>query len=314
VLTLELGKTTVARLYAGLLLGMGVLQNYNFVETSGANLTTDGINTALAILRRGVVFIDEAYQLTLPHQPGGRQVLDHIHLLMENKRSNLIFIFAGYKKDMEAFVEHNSGMAGRIPDTIHFDDFTSDELLTILKRKINEDYGDKMKIEAHPDDKDESRYLRIVADRLSRGRDNRGFGNARSVENQLQRIQKRQIERLDSLPEESRDYFLLSREDLIGPHPSIAKFQSKAWTELQSLIGLGALKAQCATIIGLSETNYERELQGLDPEMLSLNGLFMGSPGTGKTTVAKLYGRILSDLALLSNGEGNGTLEYNMGR
>jgi len=286
---------------------MGVLRTYNFAETSGAHLTSDGINVALRIMKRGVVFIDEAYQLTLPHQPGGRRVLDHIHLLMENQRSNLIFIFAGYKKDMEAFVEHDSGMAGRIPDKMYFEDFTSDELLTILKRKINEDYGDKMKIEAHPDDKDESRYLRIVADRLSRGRENRGFGNARSVENQLQRIQKRQIERLKSLPEEERDYFLLSREDLIGPHPSVAKFQSREWTELQSLIGLNALKAQCNTIIGLSETNYERELQGLDPEMLSLNGLFMGSPGTGKTTVAKLYGRILSDLGLLSNGEGNGT-------
>lgn len=291
-------------MYAKLLLAMGVLEYPQFLETSGAVLVSEGIIQALKLLHSGVIFIDEAYQLVAPHQPGGRQLMDHIHRNMEHQRGHLVLIFAGYNKDMEAFVEHNSGLSSRIPDTIYFDDFNADELLTILKRKINEKYGDRMQIQAHPDDENESRYLRIVANRLSRGRGIRGFGNARSVENQLQRISKRQIQRLDSLPEEKRDYFMLTREDIIGPHPSEAKFKSEAWTELQSLIGLEALKAQCRTMIGLSETNYERELKGLDPEMLSFNGIFMGSPGTGKTTVAGLYGRVLADLGLLSNGEG----------
>ncbi|KAF1833156.1 P-loop containing nucleoside triphosphate hydrolase protein [Decorospora gaudefroyi] len=297
------GKTTIARLYANLLLAMGVLRHHKFVETSGAMLASGGFSTATKMLHSGVVFIDEAYQLVSQHQPGGRQLMDLIHTKVENQRGHLVLIFAGYRKDMEAFIEHNSGLDSRIPDTIRFDDFNSDELLTILKRKIDEKFGARMKIEAHPDDVDESRYLRIVANRLSRGRDNRGFGNARSVENQLQRISKRQIERLESLPEDKRDYFMFTREDIMGPHPSEARFKSEAWTELQSLIGLEALKEQCTTIIGLSETNYERELRGLDPEMLSFNGVFMGSPGTGKTTVAGLYGRVLVDLGLLSNGE-----------
>ena len=283
---------------------MGILKHPRFVETSAAVFVSGGILAAIKLLHSGVVFIDEAYQLVAPHQPGGRQLMDLIHSTMENQRGHLVLIFAGYNKDMEAFIEHNSGLNSRIPDTIRFDDFNSDELLTILKRKINEKYAARMKIEAHPDDVTESRYLRIVANRLSRGRGIRGFGNARSVENQLQRISKRQIQRLDSLPEEKRDYFMFTREDIIGPHPSEAKFKSEAWNDLQSLIGLEALKAQCRTMIGLSETNYERELKGLDPEMLSFNGVFMGSPGTGKTTVAGLYGRVLADLGLLSNGEG----------
>lgn len=303
-LTSQIGKTTIARLYAQLLLAMGALKKHKFVETSGAVLASGGFSHAAGLLQSGVVFIDEAYQLVAQHQPGGRQLMDLIHTKIENQRGHLVLIFAGYRKDMEAFIEHNSGLDSRIPDEIRFEDFNSDDLLAILNRKINDKFGAKMKIEAHPDDVNESRYLRIVANRLSRGRGNRGFGNARSVENQLQRISKRQIQRLENLPEGERDYFTFTREDIIGPHPSEAKFNSKAWTELQGLIGLEELKEQCKTIIGLSETNYERELRGLDPEMLSFNGVFMGSPGTGKTTVAGLYGRVLVDLGLLSNGDG----------
>jgi hypothetical protein len=284
---------------------MGILKNPTFVETSGAMLVTGGLDKVITTLLFGVVFIDEAYQLTSPHQPGGRQALDLTHTIMENRLGDLVMIFAGYNKDMESFIEHNSGLDSRIPYTLQFEDFTQDELLTILKRKINEKYHGAMKIEAYQDDKDqESRYLRIATNRLSRGRGNRGFGNARSVENLLERIARRQVRRLDGLPEDQRDYLLFTKEDLIGPNPSEAKFQSQAWNELQELVGLESFKASTEAMIGLSETNYQRELGGLEPETFCLNGVFLGAPGTGKTTVAKYYGRILADLGLLSNGEG----------
>lgn len=285
---------------------MGIIQKATYVEKSGSLLAANGFESIIDMLQLGgVVFIDEAYQLTSQHHAGGKQALDIIQTIMENQLGHLVMIFAGYNKDMETFIGHNSGLDSRIPYTLQFEDFTPDELLTILKRKINEKYHGAMKIEAHPGDGEkESRYLRIATNRLGRGRGNRGFGNARSVENLLEKIARRQAHRLNRVPKAERDYLLFTREDIIGPDPATAKFQSQAWIKLQGMIGISTFKASVEAIIGMCEMNYQRELLVLEPETLSLNGLFLGAPGTGKTTVAKLYGRILADLGMLSNGEG----------
>jgi hypothetical protein len=50
--------------------------------------------------------------------------------------------------------------------------------------------------------------------------------------------------------------------------------------------------------------NYHHELAEKEPMQMSLNCIFLGLPGTGKTTVGKLYGQILVDIGILSNGKG----------
>ncbi|KAH8814469.1 P-loop containing nucleoside triphosphate hydrolase protein [Flagelloscypha sp. PMI_526] len=301
------GKTTIARLYAKFLFSVGALPGSHFEETTGSKLGSEGVDGAKKLLATvqnaggGVIFIDEAYQLTSQSNFGGRQVLDFLLAEMENNTGKIVFIVAGYRKQMESFFEHNPGIPSRVPYQMQFQDYSDKQLRCMLRVKIEKKWGGKMKVEGGL----AGLFMRIVASRLGRGRGQEGFGNARALENVLAGITERQAKRLDLERRAGNrpDDFLLTREDLIGPEPSQALQTSDSWKSLQSMIGLESVKDSITALFEQIQDNYQRELRELKPVETSLNKVFSGSPGTGKTTVAKLYGQILAEIGLLSNGE-----------
>ncbi|KAG8459015.1 hypothetical protein KFE25_006560 [Diacronema lutheri] len=301
------GKTTVARIYAQLLLETGVLPRAAVEETSGVRLATGGVsalNEHLGKLRDGgLLFVDEAYLLNPTTSATGAQVLDTLLTEMEERRGKLVVAFAGYAQRIATLLEHNEGLPSRFPDTLVFADFEDDELLSVLDGLVD----------GSPFWLTDAKHARIAARRLGLQRGTTGFGNARAVRNLWERTLARQAERI--VAERARSGgivcagqssspadFEIRREDLLGPRCADWSELSPL-RELNAMIGLAAVKASVRNLLSLLQTIAEREEAEEPVQSVTLNRVFLGNPGTGKTTVAKLYGAILKHLGLLSKGD-----------
>ncbi|ORB70464.1 type VII secretion AAA-ATPase EccA [Mycobacterium scrofulaceum] len=138
------GKTTIARVVANILAGLGVIGEPKLVETSrkdfvaefegqSAVKTTKTIDRALG----GVLFIDEAYALVQERDgrtdPFGQEALDTLLARMENDRDRLVVIIAGYSSDIDRLLETNEGLRSRFATRIEFDSYSPEEILEIAK-------------------------------------------------------------------------------------------------------------------------------------------------------------------------------------
>jgi hypothetical protein len=276
---------------------VGALPGDHFFEILGSSLANDGVSACKAHIDKileggGIFFIDEAYQLISGNSFGDTAVLDYLLPEIENLTCKIVFILAGYHKEMEAFFTHNPGIPSRIPVQMKFEDYTNKELESIFVRYVEMKYQGSMQLEGG----DRGLYIRIVARRIERGRGRNGFGNARDVQNKISQIMERQAKRLRKERKAGKvpDDNLWTKEDLIGPEPSTIPRNNHAWSRLQKLVGLTSVKQSVQSLLDGLQFNYQRELEEKPLVQSSFNRCFIGSPGTGKPSVAKLYGRILA--------------------
>jgi SpoVK/Ycf46/Vps4 family AAA+-type ATPase len=132
------GKTTVARLVAGIYRAIGVLPKGHLVECDRSELVAGyvgqtAIKTAEVIDKAvgGCLFIDEAYGLA--HDDFGHEAIDTLVKGMEDHRDELLVIVAGYPEPMLKFLDSNPGLRSRFSKTIDFPDYTDDELMAIFE-------------------------------------------------------------------------------------------------------------------------------------------------------------------------------------
>ena len=135
------GKTTIARLISRYMKAIGALSQGQLVEVTRADLVAQYVGQTapltMSVIKSalgGILFIDEAYSLYRGKDDSfGLECIDTIVKAMEDNRDNLIVILAGYSKEMKTFLESNSGLKSRFPNTIHFPDYTGEELRKIAE-------------------------------------------------------------------------------------------------------------------------------------------------------------------------------------
>ncbi len=140
------GKTTVARIIASFLFEMGVLTKGHFMEVERADLVGEYIGHTAQKTREvlkkaggGVLFIDEAYSLARGGEKDfGKEAIDTLVKAMEDHQHDFVLILAGYSREMDYFLSLNPGLPSRFPIAIDFPNYTTDQLMEIVRRMLIE--------------------------------------------------------------------------------------------------------------------------------------------------------------------------------
>ena len=291
-------KTTVAKLIAKIFKSRGITKT-DRTEFYGVEGRCIQLKNAFKYAYGGILFIDEAYSLT-------QGDIDALVALMEEHRKDVIVILAGYTEAMLNFMKRNEGLNSRIKYKIEFEDYNEDELWEILKyiasaRHMNIDEGVKEK----------------VWPIFSSNQCDKELGNGRLVRNIIDMALMKQAKRFKKIdfknsnididtintliPEDfDIDYKKISGKEI----PKIIG-NTDPEIELNNMIGIDEVKNMIDKIVASSRIEkVKKELDGdknIQDAFVScpMHLAFLGNPGTAKTTIARLFARVLKKKGLI---------------
>ncbi len=309
------GKTTVAGMMGKIYKKMGLLSSGHVHPVDRVDLvgeyigqTAPKVKEAIEKARGGVLFIDEAYALARTNDDTkdfGREVIEILMKEMSNGEGDLAIIAAGYPKEMLHFLNSNPGLKSRFKLIYEFPDFMPQELAQIAKYAC---HRKAIKLTAAA-----RKHIDDLITEAFRRRD-RSFGNARFVFDLLDQakinlglriMRKRDHE---NLPRESLRVVRLEDVQNIDVSPARrqpkipidAKLLQHSLNELDSLIGIESIKKEIHDLVDL--VAYYRSLGKSVMHTFNLHTVFIGNPGTGKTTVARILTKIYKALGILERG------------
>ncbi|TVQ84114.1 MAG: AAA family ATPase [Micavibrio sp.] len=206
------GKTTVAREYAKVLHSLGFIKKPKVHEVSRTDLVAGYVGqTALKTREQiekakgGILFVDEAYALTLSSASNdfGKEAIAELVAAMENMRDDLVVIVAGYPEPMKKFIDANEGLKSRFQTYLTFEDYNLNELSGIMDYMLA-DRGYTMEQDA------KNHAVQLIKEEMSSAKDH--FGNGRTVRNLVDKAEKNLAFRLDQAGQLKKG--VLSNEDM----------------------------------------------------------------------------------------------------
>jgi len=304
------GKTVLAEYLTDLLYETGMISEKKFTlvrpdDIIGQHVGHTGPKTQEKIKQAmgGVFFLDEAYELAGGALQGtkgnfGNEALQIIMQAMEKHAGKMAFIFASYEDRVEDIYDMNDGLESRFSQHFQLKDYTVEELLSIgelmLKQKgfeVNEA---------------KDTFRQVIEDKTINGVLS---GNARTIRTMVEKIVthhlvyigKEDVEDVATIIPETIDRACrnqLSDKERQG----LDELYQNAQKELQEMIGLFDLKAKIKRIANLQRSQRRRREKGLKTKKVTNHMFFYGPPGSGKTTVARLVGKLLRGAGVLENG------------
>ncbi|RJP63671.1 MAG: AAA family ATPase [Ignavibacteriales bacterium] len=308
------GKTSVARLLGSILHSMGLLEKGHLVEVDRSSLVGQYIGETAVKTNKiiddalgGVLFIDDAntlYKKASSAQDFGQEAIDTLLKRMEMQGTQFAVVVAGYTEEMNSFLDSSPGLKSIFNRSFLFEDFTPDELVEIAKRLITKD-----------DYKINDTAVTLLLNEITpvyRKRD-KSFGNAKYIKKIIDTAKINLGKRYLQLSEADRtkeamttitDDDILSAFELDKPKSFSLSIDEEALTKalgkLNSLIGIESVKKEVNEMIKIarffssSGSDYSDKFQS--------HIVFLGNPGTGKTTVARILSEIYSALGILTKG------------
>ncbi|MBV9450479.1 MAG: AAA family ATPase [Streptosporangiaceae bacterium] len=311
------GKTTVARVLAKIFYAFGLLEIPDVVEAHRADLvgeylgataikTNELVDSALG----GVLFIDEAYSL-INEGDGqadrfGAEAVQTLLKRAEDDRQNVIIILAGYEKQMESFLASNPGLASRFATRLKFPSYSPAEMMALAGALLDR-RGEILDPDAKP-------TLWRVLEEIDRRRITDELGNGRFVRSLLEKAgQARDVRVMSASSDpQPRELVTIRAGDLERAYMELTSrlrgyedtpTVEGAIAELDELVGLDPVKQQVRAIAAQLRVAKLRDTHGLTSQPPAMHFVFTGPPGTGKTTVARILGRIFAALGLLVRPE-----------
>ena len=290
------GKSTVAKIIAEVFKENSILEIGHCIKVTRDDLvgeyightaikTKEKINQAMG----GVLFIDEAYSLSKGGKNDfGQEAISTILEAMTDREGEFSVVIAGYPNEIKDFLASNPGLPRRFANKIHLKDYEPEILIEIFNSKMSRD--------GYMFNQELADIFPNFVQNWFDARDEKFFGNAGDVLNLFNMMaqnanydDRRELCFAD-IPKAFKTYLKMQSDDVMAD----------ALAKLDDIVGLESVKENIKRIIASIKIS---KLRGGENQVLAGHYIFKGNPGTGKTTVARIFGEILRELKVLKKGQ-----------